>query len=104
MVLSDDLPAARRACSATLIPLLIVISLLPSNARACHNASFCGDYIDTLFLLLIASSLTGAPAGVAKTPVADMPATALPNRPVIIRPPRGNHRQPKQACQAGGSG
>ena len=110
MVLLDDLPAARRACSAILIPLLpvtllLVIWLLPSHARACGNAALCGDHIDAFFLPLIASSLTGAPAAGAAAPVADMPATALlPDKPVIIRPPRGHHRRPKQACRAGGSG
>ena len=92
MVFSDDLPAAQRACSATLIPLLpvtlqLVLWLLPSHARACGNAALCGDHIDAFFLPLIASSLTGAPAAGAATPVADMLATALPDRPVIIRPP-----------------
>ena len=67
MVFSDDLPAAQRACSTTLIPLLpvtlmLVIWLLPSHARACGNAALCGDHIDAFFLPLIASSLTGAPA------------------------------------------
>ena len=92
MVLFDDLPVARRACSAILIPLLsvtllLVIWLLPSHARACGNAALCGDHIDAFFLPLIASSLTGAPAAGAAAPVADMPATALPDKPVIIRPP-----------------
>ena len=92
MVFSDDLPAARRACSATLLPLLsvtllLVIWLLPSHARACGNAAACGDHIDAFFLPLIASSPTGTPAAGAATPVADMLATALPDRPVIIRPP-----------------
>ena len=92
MVHLDDLPAARRACSAILIPLLpvtllLVTWLLPSHARTCSNAALCGDHIDAFFLPLIASSLTGAPAAGAATPVADMLATALPNRPVIIRPP-----------------
>ena len=92
MVFSNDLPAAQRACSATLIPLLpvtllLVIWLLPSHARACGNAALYGDHIDAFFLPLIASSLTGAPAAGATTPVADMPATALPDRPVVIRPP-----------------
>ena len=91
MVFSDDLPAAQRACSATLIPLLpvtllLVIWLLPSHARACCNAALCGDHIDAFFLPLIASSLTGAPTAGAATPVADMLATALPDRPLIIRP------------------
>ena len=99
MVFSDDLPAAQRACSATSIPLLpvtllLVIWLLPSHARACSNAALCGDHIDAFFLPLIASSLTGAPAAGAATPVADMP--------VIIRPPRGHHHCPNQACQADG--
>ena len=84
MVFSDDLPAAKRACNATLIPLLpvtlmLVIWLLPSHARTCGNTALCGDHIDAFYLPLIASSLTGAP-------VADLPATALPDRPVIIRP------------------
>ena len=92
MVFSDDLPAAQRACSATLIPLLpvtllLVIWLLPSHARACGNAALCGDHIDAFFLPLLASSLTGAPAAGAAEPVADMPATALPDKPVIISPP-----------------
>ena len=92
MVLFDDLPVARRACSAILIPLLsvtllLVIWLLPPHARAYSNAALSGDHIDALFLPLIASSLTGAPAAGAETPVADMPATALPDRLVIIRPP-----------------
>ena len=92
MVFSNYLPAAQRACSATLIPLLpvtllLVIRLLPSHARACGNAAACSDHIDAFFLPLIASSLTGAPAAGAATPVADMPPTALPDRPVIIRPP-----------------
>jgi len=92
MVLSDDPPAARRACSATLIPfllvtLLLVTWLLPSHARACGSASLCGNHIDAFFLPLIASSLTGAPAAGVAPPVADMPASALPDRPVIIRPP-----------------
>ena len=109
MVFSDDLPAAQRACSATLIPLLpvtllLVIWLLPSHARACGNAALCGDHINAFFLPLIASSLTGAPAAGAATPVADMLATAVPDRPVIIRPPpRGHHHQPNPACRAGGS-
>ena len=81
MVLFDDLPVARRACSAILIPLLsvtllLVIWLLPSHARACGNAALCGDHIDAFFLPLIASSLTGAPAVGAAAPVADMPAFA----------------------------
>ena len=92
MVFSDDLPAAQRACGATLIPLLpvtllLVLWLLPSHARACGNAAACSDHIDAFFLPLIASSLTGAPAAGAAAPVADMLATALPDRPVIIRPP-----------------
>ena len=70
MVFSDDLPAAQRACSATLIPLLpvtllLVIWLLPSHARACGNAALYGDHIDAFFLPVIASSLTGAPAASA---------------------------------------
>ena len=74
MVFSDDLPAAQRACSATLIPLLpvtlqLVLWLLSSHARACGNAALCGDHIDAFFLPLIASSLTGAPAAGAATPV-----------------------------------
>ena len=90
--MSDDLPTAQRACSATVIPLLHValllfIWLLPSHARACGNAALRGDHIDAFLLPLIASSLTRAPAACAARPVADMPATALPERPVIIRPP-----------------
>ena len=69
------------------VTLLLVIWLLPSHARACGNAAACGDHIDAFFLPLIASSLTWAPAVGAATPVADMLATALPDRPVIIRPP-----------------
>jgi hypothetical protein len=87
MVLSDDLPAAPRACSATLIPLLLVTWLVPSHARACCNAALCGDHIDAFFLPLIASSLIGAPAAGAATRVAGMSATAPPDRPVIIKPP-----------------
>ena len=92
MVLTDDLPAARCACSAILIPLLpvtllFVTWLLPLHARACGNAALYGDHIDAFFLPLIAKSLTGAPAAGAATPVADMPATALPDGQVIIRPP-----------------
>ena len=92
MVFSDDLPAAQRAYSATLIPLLpvtllLITWLLLSLARACGKAALCGDHIDAFLLPLIASSLTGEVAAGAATPVADMPATALPDRPVIIKPP-----------------
>ena len=73
MVLSNDLPAARRACSATLILLLLVTWLLPSHTRACCNAALCGNYVDAFFLPLIASSLTGAPAAGGAAPVAGMP-------------------------------
>ena len=72
MVLSDDLPAVRGACSATSILLLLVTWLLPSHARACGNAALCGDHIDAFFLPLIASSVTGAPATGAATPLVDM--------------------------------
>jgi hypothetical protein len=58
MVFSDDLPAAQRACSATLIPLLpvmllLVMWLLPSHARACGNAALCGDHNDAFLLPVI---------------------------------------------------
>ena len=97
MILSDRLPAAGHACSATLIPLLTVIWLLPLHARACESGSLCGNHIDTFFLPLIASSLTEAAAAGAAAPVADISAAALPdkpainkpaiNKPVIIKPP-----------------
>ena len=73
MVLSIDLPAARLACSATLILLLLVIWLPPSHALSCCNAALCSDYVDAFFLPLIATSLTGAPAAGGATPMADMP-------------------------------
>ena len=86
MILSDRLPAAGHACSATLIPLLTVIWLLPLHARACESGSLCGNHIDTFFLPLIASSLTEAAAAGAAAQVADISAAALPVKPAIIKP------------------
>ena len=104
MILSDPLPAAGHARKATLVSLLLILWLVPLHARACEGDALCADYIDAFFMPLIASSLTEEAAAGAAAPVTDMPATVLPDKPVIIKPPHGRHQHPNRAFLSYGSG